>query len=153
MDIQYFIKLQPGFDQFSEAHIDAFSRMLNVAIYPARHTFTSRGESGHAVSLIMEGAVSLQDHADPAVVTSDRILRVGEWFGLLSLVEGLPAFDTCTTSDTVTVASFNRAQFEDLWEAAPPIGLHLLYMLSKQLARTLIVQNKRITARQNAAKR
>lgn len=152
MDIKYFLKLQPGFENFSNADLDVFARMLNVALYPARHSFTVRGEQGHALYLIMDGAVTMTSGDVQPGDGDARSLRIGEWFGLLSLVENLPAFENCCASDSVTVASFNRVQFDELFELAPPIGRHLLYMLAKQLARTLIAQNSRLSARARLSK-
>ena len=152
MDIKYFLRLQPGFENFSDPHLAVFVRMLNVAIYPARHSFTVRGEQGHALYLIMDGAVTTTSGGALTGDGADRSLRVGEWVGLLSLVENLPAFENCTTSESVTVASFNRVQFDDLFELAPPIGRHLLYMLAKQLARTLLAQNSRLSAQSRLSK-
>jgi len=147
MDIKYFLKLQPGFENFSNADLDVFARMMNVALYPARHSFTARGEQCHALYLIMDGAVTVSSGYVRPGDGDERSLRVGEWFGLLSLVENLPAFENCSASDSVTVASFNRVQFDELFELSPPIGRHLLYMLAKQLARTLIAQNNRLSAK------
>ena len=152
MDITHFLRLQPGFENFSSTDLDVFSRMLNVAIYPARHSFTVRGEPGHALYVILNGAVTMTSGDELTGDSADRSLRVGEWFGLLSLVENLPAFENCSTSESVTVASFNRVQFDELFESAPPIGRHLLYMLAKQLARTLIAQNERLSAKARLAK-
>ena len=152
MDINYFLRLQPGFENFSTADLDVFARMLNVALYPARHSFTVRGEQGHALYLIMDGAVTMTNGDVQPGNRDDRSLRIGEWFGLLSLVENLPAFENCSASESVTVASFNRVQFDELFELAPPIGRHLLYMLAKQLARTLIAQNNRLSAKARLSK-
>ena len=146
MDIKHFLKLQPGFEIFSDAHLDAFARMMSVVIYPAKHSFTLRGDQGHTFYLIMDGAVAMSAGDTLSGQDSDRLLRVGEWFGLVSLVENLPAFENCSATETVTVAAFNRVQFDDLFETAPPIGRHLLYMLAKQLARSLIAQNNRLSA-------
>lgn len=146
MDMTQFLRLQPGFDQFTDEHLKLFARMLNVAIYPSKYIFTYRGEPAHSFYLIMEGAVTITNGREVAANDSERTLRVGEWFGLLSLVEGLQAFENCSAIESVRVASFNRVQFDDLFEQAPPIGRHLLYMLAKQLARALIVQNNRISS-------
>ncbi len=146
MDIKHFLKLQPGFESFSDAHLDALANMMSVVIYPAKHSFTLRGEQGHSFYLIMDGAVAVNDGDPLSEQDSDRLLRIGEWFGLLSLVENLPAFENCSATENVTVAAFNRVQFNDLIETAPPVGQHLLYMLAKQLARTLIAQNNRVSA-------
>lgn len=152
MDIKYFLRLQPGFEMFSNTDIDVFARMLNVALYPASHAFTERGEQGHALYLIMDGAVTMTNGDVQPGNRDDRSLRIGEWFGMLSLVENLPAFENCRASESVTVASFNRLQFDELFELAPPIGRHLLYMLAKQLARTLIAQNNRLSAKARPSK-
>jgi len=146
MDLEYFLRLQPGFDNFSDADIAIFSSMLNVSIYPAKHVFTSVGEQNRVLHLIMDGAVVISDPGGDALLGSERTLRVGEWFGLLSLVENLPSFENGIALDPVTVASFGRAHFDDLLELAPPVGLHLLYMLAKQLARTLAAQNLRFSS-------
>lgn len=152
MDINYFLRLQPGIENFPAADLDVFARMLKVDLYPAKHAFTVRGEQGHAIYLIMDGAVSMTSGDAQPGSDDDRSLRTGEWFGLLSLIENLPAFENCSSSGSVTVASFNRAHFDELFELAPPIGRHLLYMLAKQLARTLIAQNNRLSAKARLSK-
>lgn len=145
MDMTQFLRLQPGFDQFSDAHLDVFAGMLSVTMYPSKHTFSVKGVQAHSLYLIIDGAVNVNNDELLSDLDGSRTLRVGEWFGLLSLVDGLPAFENCNAAESVTVASFNRVQFDDLFELAPPIGRHLLYMLAKQLARTMITQNNRLS--------
>ena len=152
MDINYFLRLQPGIENFSAADLDVFSRMLCVDLYPAKHQFTVRGEQGHAFYLIIDGAVSMTSGDVQPSAGDERLLRTGEWFGLLSLIENLPSFENCTSSESVTVASFNRAHFDELFELAPAIGRHFLYMLAKQLARTLIAQNIRLSTKAKLSK-
>jgi CRP-like cAMP-binding protein len=142
VDLDYFLRLQPGFDHLSNKQLAVFSSMLDVGIYPAHHVFNTLGVPDFSMHLIMDGSVEITDHAHRHSLGPDRILRVGEWFGILSLAGNLPSFENSVASEKVMVASFNRAHFDDLLEFAPPVGLALLYMLSKQLARTLSAQNK-----------
>lgn len=142
MDLDYFLRLQPGFDHLSNQQLALFSSMLDVGIYPAHHVFNTMGAPNFSMHLIMDGSVEITDHGHRRTPGPDRTLRVGEWFGILSLAGNLPSFEHSVASEKVMVASFNRAHFDDLLELAPPVGLALLYMLSKQLARTLSAQNK-----------
>jgi signal-transduction protein with cAMP-binding, CBS, and nucleotidyltransferase domain len=148
MDLNYFLRMQPGFDKFSNEHVAVFSRLSVVDTYPASHVFTSVGEQSHTLHLIMAGAVMVSGQGCTAF-DADRVLRVGEWFGLQSLVANLPSFERVTALEKVTVACFDRAHFDDLLEFAHPVGLLLLYMLTKQLARTLSAQNKSIRSFEN----
>ena len=144
MDIQQFLKSQPGFESLSASDVATFAQMMHVALFPAKHIFNLKGDVGHTLYLIMDGAVTMKSDNPLTDIEEVHLLRVGEWFGLLSLVENLPALGGFSAPEHVTVASFNRVQFNDLFDAAPSVGRLLLYMLSKQLARALVLQNKKL---------
>ena len=76
----------------------------------------------------------------------ERELRAGEVFGLLSLLDNLPAAATCSVIEPVTAASLPRAEFSDLFDDAPPVGHHVLYMVAIQLARDLQDRNMSLRA-------
>ncbi|NBY68827.1 MAG: cyclic nucleotide-binding domain-containing protein [Betaproteobacteria bacterium] len=145
VDIQQFLKLQPGFESLSASEVATFAQMMHVALFPAKHIFNLKSDVGHTLYLIMDGAVTMKSDDPLTGIEEVHLLRVGEWFGLLSLVENLPAIGGFSASEHVTVASFNRVQFNDLFDAAPNVGRLLLYMLTKQLARALIFQNKKLS--------
>ncbi len=142
MDISVFLRLQPGFDHFPEQDIATLTRMLNVQMYPPKQVFTTRGVENEYLYLILEGAVVTNTTHDLSVDSTDHTLRAGEWFGFLSLVARLPAFENRIAVGNVVLASFHRTHFDELLELAPPVGLHFLYMLAKQVARTLAMQNQ-----------
>jgi CRP/FNR family transcriptional regulator, cyclic AMP receptor protein len=141
MDLKAFLKTLPGFEGFTPAHLDALAAMMQVHLYPKGHTFIWQGEQGQALYLIMDGAVSLQRADELTGFKQERELRAGEVFGLLSLIDNLPAAATCSTLAPVTAASLPRADFNDLFEAAPPVGHQILYMVAIQLARDLQDRN------------
>jgi CRP/FNR family transcriptional regulator, cyclic AMP receptor protein len=141
MDIRAFLKTMPGFESFKPEHIDALAAMMRVHLYPKGHTFIWQGEQGQAQYLIMDGAVSLSRTDELTGFRQERELRAGEVFGLLSLIDNLPAAATCTALDSVTAASLPRADFNDLFDAAPPVGHQILYMVAIQLARDLQDRN------------
>lgn len=141
MDLKAFLKTMPGFENFQPAHLDTLAAMMPVRLYPKGHTFIWQGEQGQALYVIMEGAVTLSRTDELIGFKQDRELRAGEVFGLLSLIDNLPAAATCAALEPVTAASLPRVEFNELFDTAPPVGHHLLYMVAIQLARDLQDRN------------
>jgi CRP/FNR family cyclic AMP-dependent transcriptional regulator len=146
MDLKAFLRTMPGFEGFQAAHLDALAASMAVRLYPKGHTFIWQGEQGQALYVIMDGAVMMSRGGNTADHKQDRELRAGEVFGLLSLIDNLPAAATCTALEPVTAASLPRAEFNELFDAAPPVGHHILYMVAIQLARDLQDRNMSLRA-------
>jgi CRP-like cAMP-binding protein len=141
MDIRTFLKGLPGFEGFTGPHLEALAAVLKVQLYPKGHTFIWQGEQGQALYMIMDGAVLLSRTDELTGFKQERELRAGEVFGLLSLIDNLPAAATCSVLEPVTAASLPRTDFNDLFDDAPPVGHHILYMVAIQLARDLQDRN------------
>jgi CRP-like cAMP-binding protein len=97
--------------------------------------------------LLVDGAVEVR-RLDDAMGRPPEVreLRSGEVFGLLSLLDHMPAVATCTALEPVTAAALERPAFEALFSSAPPIGHHIQYMVAIQLARDLQERNKGLRA-------
>jgi CRP/FNR family cyclic AMP-dependent transcriptional regulator len=145
MDIKQFLRTLPAFEQFNVADIDALAEKMIVSSHPAGHVFITQGEQGEALYLLVEGAIQ-SVHVDEATGTHQetRDLHAGEMFGLLSLVEDMPAGWGAAAKEPVTVAELSWPDFKDLFRAAPPIAHHLQYMVAVQLARDLQTRNKQL---------
>jgi len=141
VDLKSFLKTLPGFEGFSAAHLDALAESMKVQLYPKGHTFIWQGEQGQALYVIMDGAVLLSRVDELTGFKQERELRSGEVFGLLSLIDNLPAAATCGVLEPVTAASLSRVEFNELFDQAPPVGHHILYMVAIQLARDLQDRN------------
>lgn len=145
MDIKQFLKTLPAFEQFKAADIDALAEKMIVSSHPAGHEFIAQGEQGEALYLLMDGTIQSL-HVDEATGTQQeaRDLHAGEMFGLLSLVENMPAGWGAVAKEPVTVAELSWPDFRDLFRSAPPIAHHLQYMVAVQLARDLQSRNKEL---------
>ncbi len=142
MELKQFLK-QWAFDRFSEQDIAQLGELMTMSTYPNGHVFISQGQQGDAMYLLADGAVELR-RADE--VTGEPLegaeLRGGELFGLLSLIDDMPASATCTAKGAVTAAALSREGFQKLFETAAPVGHHLQFMVAVQLARDLQERNK-----------
>lgn len=145
MDIKQFLRTLPAFENFNVADIDALAEKMIVSSHPAGHVFITQGEQGEALYLLVEGAIQ-SVHVDEATGTHQeaRELHAGEMFGLLSLVENMPAGWGAVAREAVTVAELSWPDFRDLFRTAPPIAHHLQYMVAVQLARDLQSRNKEL---------
>jgi CRP-like cAMP-binding protein len=143
MDLKQFLIQLPAFQNFTPRYVDVLADLMDVAEYPEGHVFITQGEPGEAMYLLMDGVVRIDRVDDVSGERQEgRDLHSGELFGLLSLVDNMPAGATCTATEPVAAASLPRSAFVRLFESAPPIGHHLQYMVAVQLARDLQERNK-----------
>lgn len=147
MDLKVFLKNLPAFEEFADTHLDAFVTALEVRDFADGHVFIRQGEQGDALFLILQGLVKVTRHESPEGGESEVCeLGAGELFGMLSLVDNMPAAATCTAHGAVKTASLTAEAFRLLFDSALPIGRHLQYMIAVQLARDLRDENARIRA-------
>lgn len=147
MDLQHFLKTLPAFESFTAADIGVLSACMPVSSHPAGHVFITQGQQGEALYLLMAGTIQTT-HVDEATGAPQeaRDLHAGELFGLLSLIDKMPAGWSSVAKEAVTVAALSRENFSKLFQSAPPIAHHLQYMVAVQLARDLQERNKELRA-------
>jgi CRP/FNR family cyclic AMP-dependent transcriptional regulator len=147
MDLKFFLKNLPAFEEFTPKHLDILANGLTVAEYPDGHVFITQGMQGTALHLLIQGSVRITRRDAPGGAEYEaRELASGELFGILSLVDELPASATCTAKGMVKTASLTRAAFDELFREASPIGHHLQYMIAVQMARDIQEENKSFRA-------
>jgi CRP/FNR family transcriptional regulator, cyclic AMP receptor protein len=145
MDIKQFLKTLPAFESFTGAHVDILAGLMTVSSHQAGKRLIAQGEQGDALYLLMDGTVKTSRiHEVTGEMDEARVLHAGEMFGLLSLIEKMPAGWTSTAEGAVTVAALSRPDFIKLYEVAPPVAHHLQYMVAVQLARDLQERNKEL---------
>jgi CRP-like cAMP-binding protein len=94
---------------------------MQVSEVSQGHVFIQEGAAGDTLYFLLDGEV---------MVTRERggsshalkLLRPGEWFGLIALVDNAPRSATCRAAGTVRVASLSAEAFGKLFFAHTPIG-------------------------------
>lgn len=138
-----FLKTLPSFQFFSETDIDALSKAMYVREYPEGHTFIRQGQKGKELYLLVEGKVNVSRYDDLTGASDNlKTLLAGEIFGLLSLIDTLPAAASCTALEPVKVANLSRTTYNLLFQSAAPIAYHFQYLVAQQLARDLYDRNE-----------
>ncbi|RJG05320.1 cyclic nucleotide-binding domain-containing protein [Noviherbaspirillum cavernae] len=144
MELKVFLKNLPAFEEFKAQHLDVLANRLQVNEYNDGHEFITQGTQGEALYMLLQGSVRItrrdsQDDEEYEV----RELSDGELFGIVSLVDNLPASATCRAKGRVKTAALTREAFQQLFHEASPIGHHLQYMTAVQMARDIQEENKR----------
>ncbi len=144
MDLKFFLKNLPAFEEFQAQHLDILAARLKVAQQDGGHVFIRQGMQGDALYLLLQGSVRISRHEGADAEEEEvRELCDGEMFGMLSLIDELPASATCTARGPVMTAALTRDDFQQLFHDASPIGHHLQYMVAVQMARDLQEANRR----------
>lgn len=144
MDLKIFLKNLPAFEEFAAPHIETLANKLVIEDFADDDTLITQGGQGHALYLLLQGAVRLMRHDTPGGEEHEvRELNDGEMFGMLSLIDNLPASATCIAKGKVQAAALTREAFQSLFIDAPPVGRHLQYMVAVQMAREIQDENRR----------
>ena len=143
MDLKFFLKNLPAFEEFKAPHLDALAGRLKVETHDDGHVFIRQGMQGDALYLLLQGSVRITRHDAGGEEYEMRELSDGEMFGMLSLIDNLPASGSCIARGPVRTAALTRESFRQLFHEASPIGHHLQYMVAVQMARDIQEENRR----------
>lgn len=120
-----------GTDLFGSLGKRPLSRLAaaaRVITHPAGQTIIDEGEAGIGFHLILSGTASVQ------VGTSDRPeLRAGQYFGEISLIDGLPRSATVTATSELVTASLAHWQAKPLFMDEPEVCWALLTEMCARL--------------------
>lgn len=135
VDIDSFLARQPGFARFAPREREALARALAVQDYADGHVFIEQGEAGERLFLLVSGRVRVvRDDEVTGARREFKTMEPGELFGLLSLIDRMPAAATCTAEGSVRAGALPRAALDLLMHSAAPIALHFQRLVAVQLA-------------------
>jgi CRP-like cAMP-binding protein len=118
----------PLFGGLSRKQLEQIERLADLITVPAGRRLATTGEHGEELVVIVEG------HAT-ATVGRRRTVRLGpgEFFGEMSLVDGGPRSATVEAASDMLVLVVGQRAFSRLVEAAPPIALKIMKVLSRRV--------------------
>lgn len=116
-----------GLKQFSLPLFERFAKT-----YVPGQVIISEHEPGDTFYLIQAGQVQLLKCVSGTQKNLD-ILKAGEFFGEMAILDNSPRSATCMALDNVKCLEFSKANFESLVTSNPQIGLSLLKLFSKRI--------------------
>ena len=147
MEFRQFIAALPAFEDIPAQDFEALMQVLYYEPHIDGFVFFAQGELHPVMHVLLDGSVRVTRHDDAGNVVDAMELRGGEIFGLLGLVDNLPAPATASATSATGVACLSREGYQWLFAAAPTLARRLEYMIAVQLARELQYRNRLLRAR------
>jgi hypothetical protein len=122
------LKEVPIFEGCSQRQLRSVARIARVLEAPAGTILTRVGDPGDEFFLILDGTVSVDLSAGRPI-----LLRPGEFFGEMSLLDGEPRSATVITDTPVRLLVVNRGDFSVLRREVPELTHILLVTLSRRV--------------------
>jgi CRP-like cAMP-binding protein len=145
--LREFLQSLVTFDEFSPAEIKALSHYMKLQDVDDGHVFTTQGQRGKHCFIIVEGDVSVSRRDEISGREEElKVLGRGEVFGVLSLLDDLPAAANCTARGPVTVAALPRSDYKAMFKIDAPAAYHFQFLVARQLAQDIQARNRALRA-------
>ena len=122
------IRRVPLFQGLDDKHIDTLSRTFSERTFPAGKVITSEGGAGVGFFVIEDGEASVTVGGEER-----RVLRGGDYFGEVALIDEGPRSATITARSDVKCYGLTPWQFRPLVEENASIAWPLLVSMAKRL--------------------
>jgi CRP/FNR family transcriptional regulator, cyclic AMP receptor protein len=117
----------PLFSGLSKRQLRALAKLAMVVDYSPGEVIVQTGDRGDSFYLMLEGRAR--------VLGKSRVLRPGDFFGEMALVDGGPRSATITATNAVRVMNLPRRAFLRALKQDPQIGLTIMETLAGRVRR------------------
>ncbi len=139
-DSGFVLSILKGLDIFSDLELPAqerLSMMFQERAFNQGETIFEEGSIGNSMMLITSGEVRVSQKPKPGEEEALIVLREGDVFGEMALIEDLPrSADTIAHSDVI-IFEISRDNFMEYIDADCRSGLRILLKLAKILSSRL----------------
>ncbi len=127
-----FLKKVPLFSDLDDEELHKLASIVREQNYKRRTTIVRVDDPGGALYILKSGLVKDQ-HGDEMIL---RILYPTDFFGEMSLLDGMPRSATVTAQEPSEVLTISREHFLNIIEQSPKILLKMTAVLSQRLRNT-----------------
>lgn len=126
----------PFFSGIRYQDLVTLASLCRPRTYRARQVIFHRGDPGDTLYIVQSGQVKivlLSAKGDEMVLA---LFRAGDFFGELSLLDGLPRSATAAAVETTVLLSVSRPEFQRVLHEAPPMAEQIIGALTARLRHT-----------------
>lgn len=125
----------PVFEELNSRELQAVERILYRRTFSPGEIIFRQGDPGVGMYILGEGEVEIRSEPDQTVLTT---LRVGSFFGEVSLLNEVPRSATAAASTECVLWGFFRPELMDLIERWPKLGVKILLHLAQIAGKRLV---------------
>src|SRR5471032_817686 len=130
------LKKVPLFAEFSDADLVAVASLAQTRRYAKPAVLVYEGDPGDALFIVTAGNVAVTRVSNDGKETILSILKDGDFFGEMGVLDASPRSATIKALRDVEVAILARKEFLDLLVKSPHMSLSLVLALSARLRAT-----------------
>lgn len=123
------------FANVEESELERITTLLTTRDCPKDSQIVTQDEPGDALFIIARGRVKVVLYGDNGREVILTILKTGEFFGEMSLLDDLPRSANVIAGEDSTVLVLKREQFTDYVRRNPAMALNIMAEISKRLRR------------------
>jgi len=118
----------PLFSDLPRKQLGRVERLADEITVPAGKRLATVGESGNELFVIVDGYATVKARRGRTVH-----LGPGQFFGEMSLIDGLPRSATVEAATDMRLLVVGRREFWALLDAAPPLVIKIMSSLSRRV--------------------
>lgn len=130
------LKSVPLFYDLEEKDLQRIAELMTVKTYGKDEMIIFEDDLGRNMFVIKDGRVKISGISNEGEEAIFSIFHEGDFFGELSIIDGLPRSATATAIDEVELWVLNRGDFLALLESYPQVAITLLKELAERLRRS-----------------
>ncbi|HMO51883.1 MAG TPA: DUF1003 domain-containing protein [Kiritimatiellia bacterium] len=131
------LKNIPLFAGLTEAETQALADVMERREFDENQTIFWAGDRGTEMFILESGRVDLFVQDEAGRETPLAMLRAGDYFGELSLLDGQSRTATCRAATRVRAFALKRNEFYSFLESKPKAALHVLETLGRRQRSTI----------------
>jgi uncharacterized membrane protein len=137
MITQEFLTKIPIFNKLAPSDLDILSNLWHQRAVKQGDILFRKGDTGSSMFIIQEGKVEISIPAEQGQKEIRvSILSQGDFFGELSLIDGLPRTATATATHTCRLLEMNRDDFIQFLMSRPAVAISMISEIGKRLQAT-----------------
>lgn len=130
------LKNIPLFHELDEADLRRIADLMICKRYKKNNLIIFEDDLGSNLFFIKTGRVKISGTSHEGAEAIFSILAEGDFFGELSLLDGLPRSATATSIDDVELWVLHRGDFLDMIQKYPQISITLMKELARRIRRS-----------------
>jgi RimJ/RimL family protein N-acetyltransferase len=137
MEITEITRKSDIFQGLSEGELSQLAQICKMVTYPAGKTICSEGECGSEIFVLAEGRASVRAKRTGNKKSKIGMIRQGEIFGEMSIIEDLPRVADLVTDIDSKLVVIDRFELENLMNKNSHLGKIVMQNVAKGLSRKL----------------
>jgi CRP/FNR family transcriptional regulator/CRP/FNR family cyclic AMP-dependent transcriptional regulator len=123
----------PLFAGLRQPELEALAQRVRHRRYRENEAIVHRDDPGAALYVILSGRVKIHNEGADGTDIIITVLKVGDFFGELSLLDGLERSADATTMEPTEMLMLTRGDLEETIERNPRIAMNMLASLATRI--------------------